>query len=1137
MRLPKKIKSLITLAVVVILLVGAGIVLKNVFLHQIKKEIESNFEYKNLNVSIFPPSLVLEEVKSRTPSPFFSARKISIKISYRSLFTKEKPLNVLIEHPILRIYETRDTEEKQDKRRFSLYLPFSVREGRLEEGEFYYWGKGTSFESQGVDAQFVQRRNTLSFRAGARESILSPGPTWPKIKGKTSLSGESRGREIRIKRMTVEGSDYTFIAEGILPDFFNSGLSLETSFKAKTPFIVGVLGIPFDWQGDAQGEGTLSRPEEGFLFKAKFSSSNLALNKIAMGKVEGKIEVDEKSGPTVEFNIQKKGLPSEYLKIHVAQGKIEGTAQGFYLDPIIKFTPMPWPVGSPAWGDFTVEKGILAVDAEFRDIGTDLGPGRYLFQGRVKFNYHIKDKKMSFSSPELTTSFASVAVEGKVDYSKSVDLEIKGDVLDLKQSRQFTSLILNKGFPFPEIRGRGRANIRIFGDFNSPQVQSSFSLSPGGFAKFDVNSVEGEFEIIKSDFLGRFDVDDLFMEGKIGLISNEEGVHADIRLSRGFVEKILPALDIAVPLQGEASGNFEVKQKNEDVRVEGSFSGPLLRLGTQSLSDVSGKLEWQKGALSLSELQFILYQGRVRGAALVQPLDQKFHLDFAGEEINLSSFYSGLEGILNFSLKGGGLFGKDKAAGPFEIKDLYYYPFQKTEAKGEAKLTYADGTFSLELTGNFLPGENSFNVAIGLPVYGDTVAVDVRGSFANLNLLLPWKGAKGSVNYLGEVRGPKTSPQVKGAIDFQGPLFPLPKFAHAFRDYSGLMFVENNRVSFRSFQAKLGGGDVQGNGELTLADRGVKTINVKFEGENMLLSPLERTRALADGYLNLIKDPGRFVLDGNFSVQKLSWKREVDEKFIFYSSPYLESEREPGFFDDLNLNVRLKSDGNAWMENSLGRIRGRFDLTITGNVFDPIVIGDMEATDGEVYFQDRKFKVLKGQVSFANPSTIEPYISFKGETYVKNYRVTFSLEGLWNRLNPEFSSSPPLPPEDVLALLALGESFQRTYSYDTSTQLSTASLVSFQLSEEAQKRAEGLFIIDRFRIDPFVLGSSAEMAARLTVGKKISRNFSLLYSTNLTSQREEIVRVEWEFTDDLSVVGMRDEKGRFSLDVKIHKRF
>ena len=124
-----------------------------------------------------------------------------------------------------------------------------------------------------------------------------------------------------------------------------------------------------------------------------------------------------------------------------------------------------------------------------------------------------------------------------------------------------------------------------------------------------------------------------------------------------------------------------------------------------------------------------------------------------------------------------------------------------------------------------------------------------------------------------------------------------------------------------------------------------------------------------------------------------------------------------------------------------------------------------------------------------------------------------------------------------MALLALGESFRRTYHYDRSASQGTASLVSFQLSEEAKKSADKLFSLDRFRIDPFVLGSSTEMTARLTLGKRISRNFFILYSTNLTTQREEITRIEWELTKDLSIVSTRNDKGRVSIDVKIHKRF
>jgi translocation and assembly module TamB len=69
------------------------------------------------------------------------------------------------------------------------------------------------------------------------------------------------------------------------------------------------------------------------------------------------------------------------------------------------------------------------------------------------------------------------------------------------------------------------------------------------------------------------------------------------------------------------------------------------------------------------------------------------------------------------------------------------------------------------------------------------------------------------------------------------------------------------------------------------------------------------------------------------------------------------------------------------------------------------------------------------------------------------------------------------------------------------------------------------------------MGSSSEMTARLTLGKKLSKNFFILYSTNLAAQREDITRIEWELSNDFSIVGTRDETGRISFDVKIHRRF
>lgn len=1136
MRINKKLKSLIAFCVIFLLLLGGGLVLKNILLHQIKKKIQSSFGYTHLQLSFFPPALILEEARTRSLSPFFSAKKIIVRISYRSLLSKERPFDVFIEHPILRIYGSSEEKDEKEEAKFEFSLPFAIKRGLVKEGELYFWGKEGRFQARGLNALFVLKKDQFSLKAEAEENLLYLSSAGEQIEGKVSISLEGQGKEIDIKKVIIAGPDGILKAEGSLVDPFDPEFQLKTSIKVQTPLIAKLIKLPFDWEGKAEGSGRLIRNKGIIAFRGSFSSDKLVLNRVLMGRIRGKIDFDDRTGGTVEFDIQKKPLPQEFVRIHFRKDKVWGIVRRFHLDPVINFAAFPWPISSPAWGNFVIEKGNLTVEGEFRDENTKKEPDRFPLSGFVKFNRDRNDE-VSFSSEALTSSFAHINIEGKAKVNQDMDIHIQGEVRDLNQARHFTSLILAKKFDFLEIRGKGQIELRIFGDHQNPQVESSFVFSPGGFDKFEANLIEGEAKIINGDFSGRFVIDDPFVKGKINLFSNQEILKAEVQLERGTVERIFPALDIGFPLEGEASGNFDLKQGKDGIQVKGDFSSSLIRFENQELKALSGKISWFQDGLSLSDLQFELYQAKIKGDLFTKISTQEFDINILGEEIELSPFYSGLKGILSFKLKGRGMFGQDLASGQFEIKDFEFFPLKKTDIRGEARAGYSPEQLYLELKGNFFPGDNKINVSLNFPFREKSLSAEIKGTFRNLDLFLPWKGAKGSVNYLAEIKGPKISPQIKGVVDFNGSLFPLPKFAHALHDYSGLIFVENSQILIRSLKAKFGGGDIQGFGEMKLGKGGVENINLKIEGKRLLLSPLERTRALADGKLNLIKDPNRFLLDGEFSIQRLSWRRDLDEKIVFYSSSYYRDRREPGFFDDLALNIRLKADDNAWIENSLGRAKGRFDLTIAGNVNDPVILGDIEALEGNVFFQDRKFKILRGVVSFFNPSAIEPYLNFKGETYIKNYRVTFSLTGFIDRLNPEFSSSPPLPPEDVLALLALGEAFKRTYSYDTSTQLSTASLLSFQLSEEAKKRADKLFRLDRFRIDPFILGSSAEMTARLTIGKKISRNFFILYSTNLTTQREEIARLEWELTDDFSIVGTRDEKGRFSIDVKIHKKF
>jgi len=1135
----RRFRSLIILIFVFALLFGAGVGLRLVVLNRIKGTLQGFLNYAGIRVSAFPPSLVVDDVRTISASPFLSAREIEIQLSFLSLFSKERSVRVLVKEPVLRITEMSGGTETGQA--FDLAsLPFAIERGIIQGGEIYYFARGFHYEAKGLKAVFRQKKGAFDLRADCSDNLLFLDSLSAPLSGKIGARLEGRGSAINVRSAWVEAPGLVLKARGALSGLKNPEFELRTSLFVPLPLIADLFNLPFAWEGRAEGEGILSRRSGRLSFRSDLTSRGLKLNSVAMGETTGRVEIGEGEDGLVGLSFQKGPSPREFLDISFGRGVMRGAARGLHLDPIVRSISLPWPVQSPVWGDFSVEKGRLEVRAEFRDERMIPAPGLFPFRGFFDVTWDGK-RDVRITAQKLETLFGVFEVDGQIKVKDRIQVVVRGVVSDVVRAREFTESALRQKFRVPAVRGKGQAEITIQGNYRTPRVRADFSLAPGGFDRFEAEEASGFVEFARNEVTGMITIRDPGLSGDIRILGKNGDLEVRIHAGEANLENVLPAFGLKFPLTGRSRGDFDVSSRGSDVRVKGEFSAASAVLAGQPLRDILGNAEWQSGQnlLSISRLEAGLYGGRIRGSGSMAFTSREYTLDLDASGLDLSSFSKGVGGILSFNLKGGGALDRDAAKGTFAAKDIRYATIDKADAAGDLEISFIQNLFQAKFSGAINPGGNTFSLSFAYPQPDQSYLLNLQGHLFNPNIVLPWTGVQGEANFIAEIRESKGIPQINGAVDFKGPLFPIPQFPQALTDYSGIVFIQNNKASIRSLQAKIGGGDVVGSGEIRFGKSGIEFLDIQAEATKIVLIPLDRTRVAADGSLRLFKDAARFTLSGDFAVHELLWRRELSEKLTFSPRSYRESKTKTtkSFFDDLVLDIRVRAADGAVLDNSFGKVQGRFDLSVTGNVHAPVILGDIEGLRGDVNFQDRKFRVLKARLSFFNPTAVEPYLDFQGETFLKDYRVTFSLSGLVDRLRPEFASSPPLPPEDVLALLALGESFKRTYSYDVSSQLGIGSLLSFQLAEEAKRRAERIFSLDRFRIDPFVLGASTEMTARLTVGKKISRNIIFLYSTNLTSQREEIYRLEWEFSEGFSLVGMRDERGRISFDAKVRKRF
>ena len=370
---------------------------------------------------------------------------------------------------------------------------------------------------------------------------------------------------------------------------------------------------------------------------------------------------------------------------------------------------------------------------------------------------------------------------------------------------------------------------------------------------------------------------------------------------------------------------------------------------------------------------------------------------------------------------------------------------------------------------------------------------------------------------------------------FSGETLSFPNFSHSLNNFQGFITFRNGQFVLQSFTAEMGTGRMQGNGYVAIEDAQVKDLNFNLIGKEMVLYPMDRTHCKLNADLTLKYLNRQLLLQGTLNFLSATWEREIEEGISFYTRSEL-SPAESKILDLLQLDIKLIGEDDVWMNNSLGKIRGKFNLQLTGTNEFPILTGTIESRSGEIFFSDRPFSVLKAKLVFSNKYFIDPLVNIESETFIQNYRIRFDIKGTTQHPKPEFVSSPPLPPQDILALISLGEMFKRSGSTEYSSQMGSTAMISSKLTENIKNRANKILGIDLLRLDPLLTGQSSISTSRLTIGKSIGKDLIVVYSTNLASSKQEILYFQYQLSSTLSLIGMKNEDGKYSLDFALQEK-
>jgi translocation and assembly module TamB len=391
--------------------------------------------------------------------------------------------------------------------------------------------------------------------------------------------------------------------------------------------------------------------------------------------------------------------------------------------------------------------------------------------------------------------------------------------------------------------------------------------------------------------------------------------------------------------------------------------------------------------------------------------------------------------------------------------------------------------------------------------------------------------------------GTPARPLLNGTVDIQDVSLGYNELPLRFNSLQGTINLEGERAVIRSLHGTCGGGTADLSGFITLAEDPHFEVRANLN-QVRIRYPTPFTSVL-DGRLRLAGSLEQSQLQGELVVRQMAVNENVNfiSKMMESANPILEQPTTltSPIASKIRLNVRVTSSPPVQIQTPNVRLSGDIDIRLQGTVANPVQVGSIHFLSGESVFRGNRYKLVRGDMNMTNPFRTQVYLEMEVETQVQSYNLTLDISGPMDRLKFSYRSDPPLPTTDILSLLALGyvkqeEAFSPVGGSPT-TSIGASAILSQALSSQMTGRIQHLFGVSRIKIDPNVGVPGFGSGARVTVEQQVTHDLTLTYVTDTSYSQYRIIQFEWNISDNISVLGVRDQNGIFGMEFRFRRRF
>ncbi|MGB8353988.1 MAG: translocation/assembly module TamB domain-containing protein [Chthoniobacteraceae bacterium] len=362
---------------------------------------------------------------------------------------------------------------------------------------------------------------------------------------------------------------------------------------------------------------------------------------------------------------------------------------------------------------------------------------------------------------------------------------------------------------------------------------------------------------------------------------------------------------------------------------------------------------------------------------------------------------------------------------------------------------------------------------------------------------------EGQMEIDAKATGTIAKPALSGAVTLDMPAIRMKDpDAPAVNAFKASAEFSGNQLTIHNFGGNISGGPFDLTGKILFEKLFAPVLDLRLTSQNALLVRNETVTVRADSDIRIAGVLNAAHVSGTIGITKSKFFREVEILPIELPgkpAPKPPTESQMGFslkppFSNWTFDVAIKTKDPFLIRGNLTNGAARIDLKLVGTGAVPSLDGTVRVENFVASLPFSRLNIDYGYVYFTPENPFLPTLDIQGSSSLRDYNIRVYISGTPTDPVTVFTSEPPLPQEEIIALLGTGATAEELTGRSDVLAGRAAVLVFQKIYRKIfkQKQApDNDSFITRFELDPGTVDPRTgrqEVSARF----KISDRFYLI---------------------------------------------